>query len=260
MTAFFAALKFAQFIFWSLLLIPPQMIVLRFTHGDASYILPRLWHKMICRAFGITVETENIPAVDGAVLYVSNHLSYLDIPALSCVLRASFVAKADVADWPVFGLLAKLHQTVFVSRSKQDIETESLAIKNRLRQGSRLIIFPEGTSSDGAQVLPFKSSLFNFVLDEDIASSLTIQPFTIELTEADGKKITSQQDRDYYAWHGDMTLMPHFWQFAKLKGAKVKLHFHAPVKVKEGENRKELALRCHKMVAAPLAPFMAEAA
>src|SRR5690606_21982668 len=114
-----AVFKFLQFLFWCALLIPPQVAIMLFTRGKPAYVLPQLWHKLICRAFGLSVEVVNQPETDRQALYVSNHISYLDIPVISCVLSASFVAKADVARWPVFGLLAKLHQTVFVSRSRQ---------------------------------------------------------------------------------------------------------------------------------------------
>ncbi len=259
MAALIALLKFSQFLFWCAVLIPPQMLILLFTRGKPAYALPQLWHKMICRAFGIEVELEGAPAAGGQTLYVSNHISYLDIPVISCVLAASFVAKADVAGWPVFGLLAKLHQTIFISRSRQSIQEESHVLKNILKAGGSIIVFPEGTSSDGRSVLPFKSSLFSMVLDSDIPNVI-IQPFTVELIETDGKKVETQKDRDYYAWYGDMTLMPHFWQFAKRRGAKVKLHFHPPIKVQEGGNRKDLALKCHEIVASGLIPAMAKAA
>lgn len=260
MAALVAARKFSLFLFWCAVLIPPQMLVMLFTRGRPAYILPSLWHKMICRAFGLKVEIVNAPVTKGQTLYVSNHLSYLDIPVITSVLPASFVAKADVAAWPLFGLLAKLQQTVFISRSRQGLREEKAAFQKIMDEGRSLIIFPEGTSSDGTQVLPFKSSLFSLVLDADGNRDIAIQPFTVELLETDGRRIETGKDRDLYAWHGDMTLMPHFWQFAKLRGAKVKLHFHAPVKVKEGENRKNLALQCHATVAGALAPSMAEAA
>lgn len=260
MATLVAAFKFTQFIFWCALLIPPQAAVLLFTRGRAAYALPRLWHKMICRAFRIQVEVAGAPVTDRQALYVSNHVSYLDIPAISCVLPVSFVAKADVEGWPLFGLLAKLQQTVFISRSRQRLHEEKAAFEKILKSGRSLVIFPEGTSSDGAQVLAFKSSLFSVVPDGGLSDSMVVQPFTVELVGTDERKIITQKDRDNYAWYGDMTLMPHFWHFAKLRGAKVKLHFHAPVKVKEGENRKELARRCQELVAAPLASGMAAAA
>ncbi|MCB9991552.1 MAG: 1-acyl-sn-glycerol-3-phosphate acyltransferase [Rhodospirillales bacterium] len=236
--------------FWSALLIPPQIIILLFSRGKAAFILPTFWQHRICNAFGLKVEVIGTPVLDRQALFVSNHISYLDIPVIAGVLPASFVAKADVASWPVFGLLAKLQQTAFVSRSRATLAQEKAALSNVLAQGRSLIIFPEGTSSDGQTVLPFKTSLFGLALES--GQDITVQPFTIELASVDGHEVSTQADRDLYAWHGDMTLMPHFWAFAKSSGAKVRLHFHPPLRVQQISDRKELARICYDLVAAPL--------
>lgn len=250
--------KFTVFFFWSALLIPPQMLILLFGRDKAAYILPSLWHRQICRVFGLEIEVINKPVRDRQVIYVSNHVSYLDIPVIASVLPVSFVAKADVESWPFFGLLAKLQQTAFISRARAAVGREKQTLASLLAAGKKLVIFPEGTSSDGSKALPFKSSLLGIALES--GEDMLIQPFTIELAEIDDRPVTSQNDRDLYAWYGDMTLMPHFWNFAKTKGAKVKLHFHAPIHVKEIQDRKLLAQTCHELVAGILANRMALAA
>lgn len=253
-----AAWKFTRFLLWSALLIPPQMLVMLFTNGDSTYVIPSFWQKRICRVFGLDVEVVNAPVQSRPAVFVSNHVSYLDIPVIASVLPVSFVAKAEVANWPLFGLLARLQQTVFVSRSRAAVGREKDALAATLANGKRLVIFPEGTSSDGSKALPFKSSLLGIALEA--GGEMPIQPFTIELAEIGGRKIAGQQDRDFYAWYGDMTLMPHFWNFAKTSGAKVRLHFHAPLHVKEIQDRKILAQKCHELVASALTNRMAETA
>ena len=229
-----------------------------FCKGRRAYILPGFWQKMVCHAFALKVETIGTPLTGKQAIFVSNHLSYLDIPVIGSVLPASFVAKAEVASWPVFGFLAKLQQTAFISRSRSAVQREKGNLAAFLEQGKSLVIFPEGTSSDGSKVLPFRSSLFGIALEA--ASQPPIQPFTIELVEIDGRKVNNSQGRDHYAWHGDMTLMPHFWAFAKSNGAKVRLHFHTPLQVKGLQDRKKLAQTCHQMVAGPLENSIARAA
>lgn len=243
-----ATLKFIQFFFWCALLIIPQAIILLFSHGKAAYLIPLFWHKMMCRIFNLEVVIEGTPITDGQIVFVSNHISYLDIIVIASTLPASFVAKKEVASWPVFGLLAKLQQCVFIDRARHRINDGQNSLQKKLNSGNSLIFFPEGTSSDGTVILPFKSSLFSVA----ITLKSIIQPFTIELIETNGKKITTEKDRDRYAWHGDMTLAPHFWSFAKSSGAKVKLHFHAPIQVKDDDNRKYLAKTCYEKVTSPL--------
>lgn len=248
MAAVRAVFKFMQFFFWCAVLIPPQACILLFTRGRGAYILPQFWHIMVCRAFGIRVEVTGCPIRDRQVLYVGNHLSYLDISAISSVLPVSFVAKDDVARWPLFGLLARLQRTAFISRDRGRAASESDALRARLFQGGSLAVFPEGTSSDGTAVLPFKSSLFELVCGEG-AVPVTVQPFTISLAEIDGRVPAGQAERDIYAWYGAMTLAPHFLAFAKCSGVKVRLHFHPPVAIQQGVDRKALARRCRDIVA-----------
>ena len=247
MRGIIACLKLALFMFWCVITIPAQLIILLFTKGSAAYVLPQLWHKAVCWTFRISVEVEGTPERDNQVIFVSNHLSYLDIPVIASMLPVSFVAKKEVASWPLFGLLAKLQQTYFIDRSISALRKEEGQLKHRLNDGKSLIIFPEGTSSDGQSVLPFKSSLFGIVLDAK--NPPDIQPFTIELAMVNNHEVSSQEDRDLYTWHGDMTLAPHLWHFAKNKGAKVKLHFHDLIRVKEYSSRKDLAQISYNSVA-----------
>ncbi|PJB71637.1 MAG: 1-acyl-sn-glycerol-3-phosphate acyltransferase [Alphaproteobacteria bacterium CG_4_9_14_3_um_filter_47_13] len=244
---FRAILKFGQFFFWCAVLIPVQITITTFSRRQAAYILPHFFHKRVCRIFQINVETTGAPLEKGQFLYIGNHISYLDISVITAVLPVSFVAKQEVANWPFFGLLAKLQQTAFIDRARHASKKGRTALQDRLKDGKSLVLFPEGTSSDGKTILPFKSTLFS-ILDKG-ESDLLVHPFTIELLEVNGHSIQSQQDRDLYAWHGDMTLIPHFWDFARSHGAKVKLHFHTPFRVKESDNRKDLAKLCHNIVA-----------
>lgn len=241
-----ASSKFFAMAIWSISLIPFQIIILSVHRGKWAYELPYIWERGMCRIFGIKVVIEGVPNKDKQTIYMANHLSYLDIPAIASILKASFVAKADVAKWPVFGFLSKMQQTAFIERSRKEVALQKNALQNMLAEGKSLIIFPEGTSSDGRDVLPFKSSLFSIALGENATQQdLYIQPVTVSLINANGAEPTTQDIRDLYAWHGDMTLPPHLWQFAKSCGATIKLTFHEPYIAATFDDRKILAGKCH---------------
>lgn len=225
------------------LAVPLQMLVMVFHRGRGSYVIPHLWQNLICRIFGLKVIIEGTPLHDRQTLFVCNHLSYLDIPVLGSALKASFIAKKEVAGWPVFGFLSRLQQTAFISRSRNDAQREKNALSNMLDEGKSLILFPEGTSTDGRDVAPFKSSLFSMTL-EDGRHGMMIQPVTLRIEQVEGKSPDAQSVRDQYAWYGDMTMPPHLKAFTASRGAVIRLVFHPPVDPKTYTDRKMLADHC----------------
>ena len=156
------------------------------------------WCRFACRVLGLRLTTTGVIPDSG--LLVCNHLSYLDIIALSSVRPSVFVAKRDVAAWPLFGWLARAAGTTFVERSRRlAAATEVAQIRAAIESGALVVLFPEGTSSDGATVLPFKSSL----LQAAVASRCPIAAAGIDYHLPGG----SVADEVCY-WR-DMTLVPH---------------------------------------------------
>ncbi len=252
MRSFIAALKMLAFAALCLVVVPLQLILMLFHKGRYAYILPHLWHKGVCAIFRIRVQKTGSIYTDSQVLYMSNHLSYLDIPAIASILCfGSFVAKKDVASWPIFGFLSTLQQTAFISRSRGDAKKEANALDTMLEDGKNLIIFPEGTSTDGRGVLDFKSSLFSIALREGL-ENLIIQPVTVEMLSTNGHAPETQEDRDLYSWHRDMDdsieLHHHLWSFAKSSGAIISISFHDIIHAKNFSDRKILAKTCHEAV------------
>lgn len=250
MRTFIACLKFLAFILLCLVVTPTQLIVLLFTKGPKAYIIPHYWHRTVCKIFRIKINVTGNPDRSGQVIYIGNHISYLDISVIASVLQnGSFVAKKDVASWPVFGFLSKLQQTAFISRSKEDAAKEKHALDNMLDEGKNLIIFPEGTSTDGKEVLPFKSSLFAICFKKNL-KDIKLQPFTLSMISTNGQDIRTQEDRDIYSWHINMDtpLGPHLWAFAKSKGAQISLVFHPSILAHDFIDRKTLAKACHETV------------
>ena len=190
--------------------------------------LPHWYHRKCCRILGFEVEQRGTPAEHRPRLFVCNHVSYLDITVLGALIAGSFVAKSEVAAWPFFGWLAKLQETVFVVRDRQKIKSQSDEISERLVAGDDLILFPEGTSSDGNMVLPFKSALLSAAERYAAETGLVVQPVTIAYTRLDGLPM-GRYLRPFFAWYGDMALAPHLWRAVGMGRLTVMVQFHAPV-------------------------------
>ena len=190
------------------------------------------------------------------MLYICNHISYLDIVAIGAVVRAEFVARGDMADWPFFGLMAKAGRTVFIDRKRTSAGQAKDQIQNRLNQGGALIMFPESTSGDGNHILPFKSALFVVAENEVAGKPVQVQPMSIAYTRMNGLPLGVGW-RAFLAWYGDMTLGPHLWQFLKLGPTTVEIEFHDPVTAADLGGRKALAAHCYKASARGFAGLLA---
>lgn len=209
----------------------------------------RLAMRCAARLLRLRFRREGTPAA-GPVLYVANHVSWADIVVLAAALDASFVAKAEVAGWPALGWLSRRHGTLFVDRERRaTVRGQRDALRARLASGGSLILFAEGTSSDGTGVLPFKPALFAAAMAEGVP----VQAVTI-LWERVGGAAVDDGNRLRIAWIDDMTLLPHVWQLVKSGGAEARLIFHAPVGPAEFGSRAELAQHCRDQVAGPLRP------
>ncbi|MFK7839959.1 MAG: lysophospholipid acyltransferase family protein [Bdellovibrionales bacterium] len=244
-----ASLKFMAFFVLCLVFVPPQVVVLCITKDDKALFLPMIWMRCVCFIFRIRVFVEGNRNIQNQVIVMSNHLSYLDIPAIGSVIPHSFVSKADVAKWPIFGFLAGLRLTAYVVRGSKDPELASKGVEEYLMRGESLIVFPEGTSTDGQDVLDFKTGIFARAIDCQV-NALKIQPTTIKVISADNREVKTQDDRDIYAWHRDMTteLPAHLWHFACSRGAHLKIIFHPCIEIESHHDRKTLAKDTHKAV------------
>jgi len=140
---------------------------------------PRLYHRLCCRILGFRIAAKGAPSERGPTLFVVNHVSYTDITILGALIKGSFVAKSEVARWPLFGVLAKLQRTVFIERRVHRAAAQRSAIASRLASGDGLILFPEGTSGDGNRVLPFKSALFSTAVGEVGGAPVAVQPISL---------------------------------------------------------------------------------
>ena len=241
-----ALVRIVAYLALTVILLPIQAFALRFNRL-LSIRLPVFYHRRCVRLLGFRIRVYGEMHSEGPVLFACNHTSYSDIAILGSLLPASFVAKAEVANWPLFGVLAKLQRTVFVDRLAVKATKQRDEMISRLEAGDNLILFPEGTSSDGNAVLPFKSALFSVAQVSPNGRPLLVQPVSLAYTLLDGMPV-GRALRPYFAWYGDMTLAQHFWEVAGLGCATVDVIFHPPVSIEKYETRKALADHCQAEV------------
>ena len=179
----------------------------------------------------------------GAV--VANHTSWLDIFSLNAAQRIYFVSKSEVASWPGIGWLAKATGTLFIERNPKHARKQTEVFQRRLLDNHRLLFFPEGTSTDGLQVLPFKTTLFQSFFAPELRDVIWVQPVTVIYTAPDGT------DPRFYGWWGDMSFGGHLLRtLASLRQGQVTTIYHTPLAVADFENRKALAQACEAQVRA----------
>ena len=211
--------------------------------------------QFVCRAsfvvLGMTYRSKGEPMV-GAGAVVANHASWLDIFALNARKRIYFVSKSEVAGWPGIGWLARATGTVFIQRDRSDLRNQITVFRDRLAAGHRLLFFPEGTSTDGLQVLPFKPALFAAFFDPALRATLQMQAVTVAYTAPAGG------DARFYGWWGDMDFGPHLLAtLAAPRQGSVHVIYHTPVKVADYPDRKALAKAMEDQVRAGLAQHRA---
>lgn len=255
-SAFRAGLRLGTYLAWTLLLLPIQIAALALNLRLARRV-PVFYHRACLRLIGLHLVVRGTVATPPPVLFVSNHTSYLDISVLSALLPVSFVAKHEVANWPLFGILAKLQRTVFVDRAaRRGVHKQKSDITARLAEGDNLVLFPEGTSDDGVRVLPFKSALFSAAEEPLVGRLPVVQPVSIAYTRLDGMPL-GRALRPFFAWYGDMVMFPHLWRVLGLGVGTVEVEFHVPVTAAQFPSRRALADHCRQVIADGIAAALA---
>ncbi|MCU9848669.1 1-acyl-sn-glycerol-3-phosphate acyltransferase [Defluviimonas sp. WL0024] len=204
--------------------------------------------RMVCRAalgiIGLRFRVEGTPMRDHGAI-VANHASWLDIFTLNACQCVYFVSKSEVAGWPGIGWLARATGTAFIARDPRAAKAQQELFADRIRAGHRLLFFPEGTSTDGRRVLPFKSTLFAAFHDHGLEHEMRIQPVSVLYRAPEG------QSPRFYGWWGDMAFAPHLLKtLAQPRQGSVEVVFHPPVRVDAFASRKDLARHCEEEVRA----------
>ncbi|WP_051630628.1 lysophospholipid acyltransferase family protein [Afifella pfennigii] len=241
----FAYLRFftaATLFFLSLIVAVPAQAVSVRMGWSAQKTIPLYWHRFVLRLLDVRLFVHGEMARERPLLLLSNHISWLDISVLGAIAPLSFIAKREVADWPLFGLFARLQRSVFIDREKRRATGKANEeIAARLAAGDVMVLFPEGTSSDGNIVLPFRSAILGAAQNGALGDRpAVLQPVAIAYTRMLGMPL-GRQHRRWVAWFGDMDLVPHLSKLMSRGGIDVHVAFLPPVQILPGHDRKKAA-------------------
>lgn len=246
-------LRLVAVLLWTALavLIQAPMLVLP---GRGKVVVPRLYWGGMCVILGLGVRLIGAPAhrtPDGRpVIFVSNHSSWLDILVLGSRLEACFIAKEEVGRWPVIRTVARLGRTVYVRRQRNSTARERDEMRARLAAGDNLVLFPEGTTSDGSRVLEFRSAFLSIAETPATPEGLPpiVQPVSVVYDRLAGLP-TGRASRPLFAWYGDMEIASHYWRLAQHGGMRASVILHAPLDPRDFANRKDLSRATWKAAA-----------
>ena len=201
------------------------------------------YYRFLRRLLGLRIRVvgEKPP---GPALIVSNHVSWCDIVVIGSLAPVAFVAKREVADWPLVGATARMQRTVFVDRDRRtQAAAANVQIAERLRDGIPVVLFAEGTSSDGNRVLPFRSALLGAVREAlaqlDGQQSIAVQPLSIGYTRVQGIPM-GRQHRPLAAWYGALDFVPHLKEFIRRGAFDVVVSWGTPLAYSGATDRKAL--------------------
>ena len=221
-------------------------LALDFLFGQRIVILliKKFWSRAVMKIIGI--EWELVGLKSEAHVFVSNHISWIDILAINCILDVVFIAKKEVRSWPGLGVLATLGQTIFIERKSLNALSHKSAVEECLKKGQSIFFFPEGTSTDGSIIKQFKSSLFEVCYGETFKEKIlaSVQPLTIIY------KSPIQNDPGFYSfWREEDTIFENIKKIIKkVRHGRVRLVFHEPIKFNTCGDRKHLSYACYKAV------------
>ncbi|MDW8444789.1 MAG: lysophospholipid acyltransferase family protein [Acetobacteraceae bacterium] len=236
-----AARRLLLMLLWTLACIPVQSVLIALP-GRGKVVFARVYHAVLCRIAGIRVRVIGEPARPAPgrpVLFLSNHQSWADILVLGGRLEACFVSKAEIGSWPLVRTVARLGRTIYVSRRRGDTVRERDELVSRLAAGDSLILFPEGTTSDGVRVLPFRSALLS-VATEAEGFSPVVQPVSLVFDRLDGLPVT-RPHRPHFAWYGAMDIARHTWTLLGRRSCRATILLHRPLDPASFPSRKALA-------------------
>ena len=233
---------------WTITLLPMYLLglVLDYLFGQRIVVLlvKKFWSRAVIKIIGIKWELVGLKSE--ANVFVSNHISWIDILAINSILDVVFIAKKEVRSWPGLGVLAVLGQTIFIERKSLNALSHKWAVDECLKKGQSIFFFPEGTSTDGSIIKQFKSSLFEVCYGETFKEKIlgSVQPLTIIY------KSPIKNDPGFYSfWREEDTIFENIKKIIKkVRHGRVRLVFHKPIEFKTFGDRKHLSFACYKAV------------
>lgn len=209
------------------------------------------YYRVLRALLRIRLRVEGEPLRGKPVLYICNHVSWVDIVVIGSLSPVAFVAKSEVRKWPLVGITAEIQRTVFVDRTRRHQTSDAIGeIVKRLACGTSVVLFAEGTSSDGNRVLPFRSALVGAIkhaAESGLAADVLIQPMSICYTGQYGIPM-GRQYRPMVAWYGDLDFMPHIKAFIAGGAVDAVVSYGAPVAAEAEADRKAMTRRLEETV------------
>lgn len=209
--------------------------------------LTKWWCGHLLVAFNMRVTAHgHVPPPNQAItstMVVANHISWVDIHALNSIVPLRFIAKSEIKNWPIIGYLARKANVLFINREKRQDAARIMQVTSRsLMDGDNLCLFPEGTTTDGTTMMPFKSS----IIQAAIHAKATIHPVAIRYPNPNGSANIG------VAYAGETTMKESMLQILSQKNPVVELHFLAPIHTTAlahaDKNRQELTLHIHDLI------------
>ena len=239
------------FLALTLVLLPLQLIGIAFDLR-LQRTIPHLYHRILCALIGVRIREVGARSTASPALILSNHVSWLDVCVIAALAPVVFVAKSEVAGWPVFGWLARLQRTIFINRqARHQTGAATREIAGRLLGGGAVVLFAEGTSSDGIRVLPFRSSLVGAVHhalgNSTHHTQITVQPMSLAYVGFGGVPM-GRGLRERVAWYGDADLMPHLLHVLSSGAVDVAVSWGEAVAYEMSADRKAIARDAEKSV------------
>lgn len=240
-------LRLIVFLLWMIIQMPFLMLFHYIKIFMPSYV--KMYFYVVCKILGIKAVIKKGQLEDSKkLLLLSNHMSYIDILALGSVLKVNFISKADVRQWPLFGIIAKFGNTVFITRDRMSAKNQINVIDEAFKKRTvPLVIFPEGTSSDGNRVLNFKSSMFS-MFENQSKEGILLQPISMAYISHKGKKLTDEERSVFAFYLDEQTLLNHLFPAIKAMPVRIEIIIHQPIDISKFKDRKELALHCQNIV------------
>jgi len=222
-------------------LAPVQLVLMRLAPQGAAR-LPVWFHRAFLKLFGVRVRVRGRPPDGHPTLVLANHVSWLDIAVIGAVAPVSFIAKAEIADWPIFGMFAALQRSVFIDRARRSHTAEvNRTVARRLARGDLIVLFAEGTTGDGNRVLPFRSSLVGAAraaLTDQKLDRIHLKPLGLAYVRRNGLPVT-RRERPAIAWYGAMELAPHLAAFVREGPLDVEVTWGEPIPFDAATDRKQ---------------------
>lgn len=243
----------------TLVMAPAQWFCVR-TGACRGRPLLRFWHRMATRMLGLRIHVHGAMDARRPLMLAANHVSWADITVLAAVADVSFIAKSDMAGWPVFGWFSRMQRSVYVERERRRKSGEQAGeIASRLAEGDVMVLFAEGTTGDGTMMLPFKTTLFGaatMMLSASHHDEMWIQPVALAYTRVQGLPM-GRRNRGLISWIGDQDLVPHLLGVLREGAIDVEVRFGEPVRFTGATGRKEAARLTEARVRAMLQAALA---